>query len=54
MTRGCGPSRRRERIDSAAAAVILQDYLDQQRRVMIDPSEGSRQNPSMREEDVHE
>lgn len=52
--RGLRPSRRRERIDSAAAAVILQDYLDQQRRVMIDPSEGSRQNSSMREEDVNE
>jgi len=60
---GVSPSRRRERIDSAAAAVILQDYLDQQRRVTVDPTDpsdpsdpgaGSMPNPSLREEDVTE
>ena len=49
---GVRQERLRERIDAAAASVILQDYLDQQRRVPIDPTEGSTRTLSMREEDV--
>jgi putative Holliday junction resolvase len=52
---GVRPNQRRERIDSAAAAIILQDYLDQQRRVMIEPTEGSmRYSSPLREENVNE
>ena len=41
ISAGRSPAVRRQRLDAAAAAVILQDYLDEQRESILGPGAGS-------------